>query len=85
MLAFLRLPAIPDLESQINSRDLKYIDRWLKANKWSLKVAKTDFIVISSRQKLQFLNDYTMNIHIDGVPLNKPKQSKQISRAYHWW
>ena len=74
---------IPDLESQINS-DLKYIDRWLKANKLSLNVAKTEFMVISSRQKLQSLNDYTMNIHIDGVPING-KQSKQISRAYHWW
>ena len=52
---------IPDLESQINS-DLKYIDHWLKANKWSLNVAKTEFMVISSRRKLQSLNDYTMNI-----------------------
>ena len=32
---------IPELESQINS-DLKYIDRWLKANKLSLNVAKTE-------------------------------------------
>ena len=31
---------IPDLESLINS-DLNYIDRWLKANKLSLNVAKT--------------------------------------------
>ena len=36
----------PDLESQINS-DLKYIDRWLIANKLSLNVAKTEFMVIS--------------------------------------
>lgn len=54
-------------ESQFNS-DLKYIDRLLKANKLSLNVAITEFMVISSRQKLQSLNDYTMNIHIDGVP-----------------
>ena len=63
-----------DLESQINS-DLKYIDRWLKANKLSLNVAKTEFMVISSRQKLQSLNDYTTNIHIDGVPINQSNQS----------
>ena len=75
---------IPDLESQINS-DLKYIDRWLKANKLSLNVAKTEFMVISSRQKLQSLTDYTvMNIDIDGVPRNQSNQ-KKISRAYHWW
>ena len=61
---------IPDLESQINS-DLKYIDRWLN-------VAKTEFMVISSTQKLQSLNDYTMNIHIDGVPINQSNQSKSL-------
>ena len=59
---------MPDLESQINS-DLKYID---------LNVAKTEFMVISSRQKLQHLNDYTMNIHIDGVPINQSNQSKSL-------
>ena len=69
--------SIPDLESQINS-ELKYIDRWLKANKLSLNVAKTEFMVISSRQKLQFLNDYTMNIHIDSVPINQSNRSKSL-------
>ena len=77
MLPFLQLPAIPDLESQINS-DLKYIDRWLKANKLSLNVAKTEFMVISSRRKLQSLNDYTMNIHIDGVSINQSNESKSL-------
>ena len=75
---------IPDLESQIN-RDLKYIDRWLKANKLSLNVTKTEFMVVSSsivnygsRQKLQSLNDYIMNIHIDGVPRNQSNESKSL-------
>ena len=57
---------IPDLEYQINS-DLKYIDRWLKVQKF-----------ISSRQKLQSLNDYTTNIHLDGVPINQSNQSKSL-------
>ena len=54
-------PTIPDLESQINS-ELKHIDLWLKANKLSLNVTKTEFMIIGSRQKLQSLNDYTINI-----------------------
>ena len=66
---------IPDLKSQISS-DLKYIDRWLKAKKLSLNVAKTELMVISSRQKLH--NEYSYRRRP-----NKPKQSKQISRAYH--
>ena len=42
------------LETQINT-ELKSINFWLKANKLSLNVAKTEFMVISSRQKLQSL------------------------------
>ena len=68
---------IPDLEYQINS-DMKYIDRWLKDKKLSLNVAKMEFMVINSRQKLQSLNDYTTNIHVDGVPINQSNQSKSL-------
>ena len=35
-------------------------------------------MVISFRPKLQSLNDYTMNIHIDGVPINQSNQSKSL-------
>ena len=35
-------------------------------------------MVISSRQKLQSLNDYTMNIHIDSVPISQSNQSKSL-------
>ena len=35
-------------------------------------------MVISSRQKLQSLTDYTMNIHIDGVLINQSNQSKSL-------
>ena len=68
---------IPDLEYQTNS-DLKYIDRWFKAQKLSLNVAKMEFMFTSSRQKLQSLNGYTTNIQIDGVPINQSNQSKSL-------
>ena len=35
-------------------------------------------MVISSRQKLQSLNDYTINIHTDSVPINQSNQSKSL-------
>ena len=35
-------------------------------------------MVISSRQKLQSLTDYAMNIHLDGVPINRSNQSKSL-------
>ena len=61
------------LETQINT-ELKSINLWLRANKLSLNVAKTEFMVISSRQKLQSLNDKTININVEGVK----KTNKQI-------
>ena len=35
-------------------------------------------MVISSKQKLNYLNEYTMNIHIDSVPINQSNQSKSL-------
>ena len=70
-------PSIPDLELQINT-ELKHIDLWLKANNLSLNVAKTESMIISSGQKLQSLNDYTIKIYKDGVQLNETTHSKFI-------
>ena len=66
-------PSIPDLELQINTW-MKHIDLLLKANSLSLNVAKTESMIISSRQKLQSLNDYKINIYEDGVQV-KPNNS----------
>ena len=54
------------------------IDLWLKANKLSLKVAKTELMIISSRQKLLSLNDYTINNDIDSVQVNQTTHSKPL-------
>ena len=54
------------------------IDLWLKANKLSLKVAKTELMIISSRQKLLSLNDYTINNDIDSVQVNQTTHSKSL-------
>ena len=68
---------VADLETQINSY-LEHIDLWRKANKLSLNVAKTEFMLTSSRQKLQSLNDYTININVGGVQINQTNQSKSL-------
>ena len=60
------------LETQINT-ELKSINLWLRANKLSLNVAKTEFMVISSRQKLHSLND-----KIEGVKINQTDHSKAL-------
>ena len=43
--------SLADLEQETNS-ELRNLHCWLKANKLSLNVAKTEFMVIGSRQKL---------------------------------
>ena len=65
------------LETQINT-ELKSINLWFKANKLSLNVAKTEFMVISSRQKLQTLNDKTINVNVEGVKINQTDHSKAL-------
>ena len=40
----------------------------------SLNVAKTGFMIISSRQKSQYLNDKTINSNVDGVKITHAKQ-----------
>jgi len=58
------------LETQINT-ELKSINLRLKTNKLSLSVAKTEFMVIRSGQKLQALNDETIYVNIEGVKINR--------------
>ena len=64
--------------NKLKSPELKSINLWLRANKLSLNVAKTEFMVISSRQKLQSLNDKTININVEGVKINQTDNSKAL-------
>ena len=68
---------MPSLDTQINT-ELKSINLWLRANKLGLNVAKTELMVISSRQTLQSLNDKTININVDGVKINQTDNSKAL-------
>ena len=65
------------LEIQTNS-ELKNINLWLRPNKLSLNIVKTDFMVIRSRQKFQILNNKAMNIMVDSVKINQINHSKVL-------
>ena len=41
-------------------------------------MAKTEFMVISSRQKLQSLNDKTVNVNVEGVKINQTDHRKAL-------
>lgn len=64
------------LESQINN-ELKWLTQWLIANKLTLNVSKTKFMVITTRQKRSFICDI-ININIDNGPVNQVKSVKVL-------
>ena len=61
------------LETQINTEP-KSFNLWFRAN----SVTKTEFMVISSPQKLQSLNDKTINFNVEGVKISQTDHSKAL-------
>ena len=53
-----------ELESLINT-ELQNLNQWLKANRLSLNIAKTEFMIISSRQKQLTNTNNRINIKIE--------------------
>ncbi|XP_028417952.1 uncharacterized protein LOC114542649 [Dendronephthya gigantea] len=69
--------SVTELESIINS-ELKNLNQWLIANKLSLNVAKTEFMIIGSRQRLMIHNNEQINIEIDGKIIKRVKDTKSL-------
>ena len=59
-----------DLENVINS-ELRNLNCWLVTNKLSLNIAKTEFMVIGSNQRVHALSNNQINIEIDGKSIQK--------------
>ena len=55
---------------------------WLSANKLTLNVAKTEFMLIT-RQKLPFLVNHEIRIQIDDTPLKRVKHTKDLGVILH--
>ena len=66
-----------DLKNVINSEQNNLI-RWLKANKLSLNVAKTEFMTIGSRQRLHTHVNDNINIEIDGKLIDWVDEAKSL-------
>ena len=70
-------PTNYDLEIMINT-ELAYVNSWLKANKLSLNVAKTEFMVIGSRQRLQTQTEVSIQAHIECKEFKRVESSKSL-------
>ena len=67
---------IKDIQNQLNS-DLENIHTWLLTNKLTLNKEKTEYIIISSRQRLAKIDD-DPNISLDGINIKRVKQAKTL-------
>ena len=67
---------ICSLEASLN-QDLSNINRWLIANKLTLNMTKTQFMLIGSRQKLNSLS-VLPDLDINGTQLNRVKCTESL-------
>ena len=67
---------ICSIEASLN-QDLSNIHRWLIANKWTLNNAKTEFMLIGSRQKLNSRSAIPA-LEINGTQLNRVNFTKSL-------
>ena len=66
-----------DLEKCLNT-ELRSLNRWLISNKLSLNVAKTEFLVIGSNQRLHSFSDDQINVEINAKLITKVKEAKSL-------
>ena len=69
--------SLADLEQETNS-ELLNLHCWLKANKLSLNVAKTEFKVIGSRQKLLVESHEEINVKLEDKVISKVDHAKSL-------
>ena len=58
--------SLPELESPLNT-ELAYLHEWLNVNKLSLNIAKTELMLIGSRQRLSAITTgHSLTVQIKG-------------------
>ena len=67
--------SITDLEAAVNS-DLKNLRKWLIANKLRLNVAKTEFMLIGSKQIIKCISNLQLNVKIENKSVKQVYESK---------
>jgi hypothetical protein len=57
--------------------DLQFLQNWLIANRLTLNVLKTEFMLVGSRQRIATLTQ-ELNLSINGISLKKVNSSKSL-------
>ena len=66
-----------ELENVLN-QELQNLNIWLKVNKLSLNIAKTEYMIIGSRQRLNVNVDENINITINDKPVKKVNETETL-------
>ena len=74
-LMFMSDSSLPSLIQNMNV-ELGKVGTWFKANKLSLNLNKTNYILFVSSQKMAFFNDYEFSINIDSHVINRVSSAK---------
>ena len=69
--------SIPHLETAVNS-DLENLRKWLIANRLTLNVAKTEFMLIGSKQIIKSISDLQLNVVIENRPVKHVIECKTL-------
>ena len=69
--------SITDLETAVNS-DLEKLRKWLIANKLSLNVAKTEFMLIGSKQMIKSISNLQLNVKIKNKSIKQVYETKTL-------
>ena len=61
-----------EIDDYLN-KDLKSVNTWLSANKLTLNLTKTEFLIITSRQRRVYLSD-NPSLTINNLPIEQVSQ-----------
>ena len=73
--------SIADLETALNF-DLEKLRKWLIANKLSLNVAKTEFMLIGLKQIIKSISNLQLNVKIEKELIEQVYESKTLVTMY---
>ena len=68
---------IPEIESMLEN-DIHHVIEWLCANKLTLNVVKSEFMVIGSRQRLASLSE-NLDLSVNGITLEQAHEVTCLS------
>ena len=69
--------SIPHLETAVNS-DLENLRKWFTANRLTLNVAKTEFMLIGSKQMIKSISDLQLNVVNENKPVMRIIECKTL-------